>query len=222
MLNYFNYFTEIEDYFVRKRGKNILIAPMDWCLVELWKESGIPLHIVLRGIDRSFESAEKRGKSAPTTLYYCHPAILEAWGEHQQARIGAAGESGEAASIPDREHIPAVLEDLLNQLEKCDVPPCRRARERLQALLEDCRSAVPPAEPEIDRELRSLQSALVAELADQIPAERRQKLAEEVNVDLKPYRRRLGSSVLKQLKTRYLERKLLGELGLPEFGLLGR
>ena len=29
-LNYYNYFTEIEEHFVRRRGKHLLISPMDW------------------------------------------------------------------------------------------------------------------------------------------------------------------------------------------------
>ena len=57
-MNYFNYFTEIEDAFVRRRGKHLFLSPMDWALMETWKQQGIPLHIVLRGVEKSFDSYE--------------------------------------------------------------------------------------------------------------------------------------------------------------------
>ena len=50
--NYFNYFTEIEEHFQRARGTGLfLLSPLDWALIESWKNSGIPLEAVLRGID---------------------------------------------------------------------------------------------------------------------------------------------------------------------------
>ena len=49
-MNYFNYFTEIEDTFVRRRGKHLHLSPMDWALIESWKETGVPLHIALVGL----------------------------------------------------------------------------------------------------------------------------------------------------------------------------
>src|SRR6202040_2450775 len=57
-LNYFNYFTEIEDAFVRRRGKHLHLSPLDWALIESWKETGIPLHVALRAIEKSFDSWE--------------------------------------------------------------------------------------------------------------------------------------------------------------------
>src|SRR6266536_1694176 len=59
-LNYFNYFTEVEDAFVRRRAKHLFLSPMDWALIESWKELGIPLHIVLRGIEKAFDSWEAK------------------------------------------------------------------------------------------------------------------------------------------------------------------
>ena len=50
-MNYYNYFTEIEEHFVRRRGKHLLISPMDWGLIATWRDAGVPLHVALRGID---------------------------------------------------------------------------------------------------------------------------------------------------------------------------
>ena len=60
-MNYFNYFTEIEDHFQRVRGTSLfLLSPLDWALIETWNESGVPLEAVLRGIDAAFEKWRSR------------------------------------------------------------------------------------------------------------------------------------------------------------------
>ena len=54
--NYFNYFTEVEEHFQRARGTALfLMSPLDWALIESWKNAGVPLTAVLRGIDTAFE-----------------------------------------------------------------------------------------------------------------------------------------------------------------------
>lgn len=219
MRNYYNYFTEIEEYFVRKRGKNLMIAPLDWCLVELWKEQKIPLHIVLRGIDRSFESAAQRQRKPPATLYYCHPAVMEAWEEHQAAAVGGRSEDT-AEGSGDPGHAAAVLESLIHRLESRTEAPVIRARQRLEAMLEDIRKGVPCSEPQLEEELASVQTALVAELADSIDAGRRRVLEQEVRRELKSYRKRLAPEVATRLQQKYLERRLREELDLPELSLL--
>src|SRR6201987_2513107 len=62
--NYFNYFTEIEEYFWRKRGAHLLVSPLDWAIVETWQKAGVPLEAVLKGIDRAFESWSRSRRAA--------------------------------------------------------------------------------------------------------------------------------------------------------------
>src|SRR2546427_9004959 len=37
--NYFNYFTEIEEYFWKKRGAHLLVSPLDWAIMEAWQKT---------------------------------------------------------------------------------------------------------------------------------------------------------------------------------------
>ena len=60
MENYFNYFTEIEERFLQRRGGGLLLSTLDWALIETWKDAGIPLEAVLRGIDAAFDRYEQR------------------------------------------------------------------------------------------------------------------------------------------------------------------
>src|SRR5215472_9973312 len=76
--NYFNFFTEIEEHFQRTRGTSLfLMSPLDWALVETWKDAGVPLEAVLRGIDVAFEKWRSRKKKtqAVNSLAYCAQAV---------------------------------------------------------------------------------------------------------------------------------------------------
>src|ERR1035437_1524910 len=53
-MNYFNYFTEIETRFQQRRGSILMLSTLDWALIETWREAGVPLEAVLRGIDAAF------------------------------------------------------------------------------------------------------------------------------------------------------------------------
>jgi len=99
-LNYFNYFTEIEDAFVRRRGKHLLVSPLDWSLMESWKAAGVPLHVVLRGIERAFDSYEARPRNRSVkSLFYCQEEVEAQFAEWLESRRGAsATEEGDAAT----------------------------------------------------------------------------------------------------------------------------
>jgi hypothetical protein len=98
-LNYFNYFTEIEDTFVRRRGKHLFLSPMDWALMETWKQQGIPLHIVLRGIEKSFDSFESRPrKRTVKSLLYCQEEVEAQYAEWNDARVGASSANDQLAA----------------------------------------------------------------------------------------------------------------------------
>src|SRR5215813_12293707 len=83
MQNYFNYFTEIERFYQSKREVFTLLSTLDWVLIENWKEQGIPLETVLRGIDRAFS----RSKRKVNSLGYCVKAVEEVVGEEKEVRI---------------------------------------------------------------------------------------------------------------------------------------
>ena len=91
-LNYFNYFTEIEEYFWQKRGAHLLVSPLDWAIVETWQKAGIPLSAVLKGIDRAFESYARSKRAAGgrqlKSLSYCVDAVLEAAEEEKETSAG--------------------------------------------------------------------------------------------------------------------------------------
>jgi len=139
-LNYFNYYSEVEDTFIRRRGKHLLVSPLDWALIESWKQMGIPLHVVLRGIEKAFDSYEARPRNRSVkTLFYCQEEVEAQFAEWLESQRGAptqsagvvdesgavedeSGDAGEIEGLPfPRALIAAHLEDSRDTL--------RRARE---------------------------------------------------------------------------------------------
>jgi len=89
-MNYFNYFTEIEDTFIRRRGKSLLLSPLDWALIESWKRRGVPLYVALRAIEKSFDSHDaKPRKRSVKSLFYCEEEVAAQYTEWLESQRGA-------------------------------------------------------------------------------------------------------------------------------------
>lgn len=220
--NYFNYFTEIEEYFVRKRGKNLLVSPLDWCLIELWKEAGIPLHVVLRGIDRSFEAAESRARKSPRTLHYCHPAVMEAFEEFQAAAIGSHPEEEEepAPSELPKEKLLEFLEELSRGMAGRGSEAFERATRRLRAVESEVRRSRSLSLETLDAELNEIRRALIEELSTGLSSDRLDEIRKEARKETRSYKKRLSSEMYKRLLEKHMEVKLAGVFDLPEFSLI--
>ena len=206
MKNYFNYFTEVEEYFLKRRGTYLLVSPLDWCLIELWKENEIPLSVVLRGIDRSFERIEKAGKRPPRSLSYCHPAIVEA-GTPSGSQLPVEGLGGH-------------LQHLEDSLKEHDGEPFARARSQLADLAFEVESRGELDYEQLDRDLNRIASLVVDALMASMEVAELKELKAQSRKDLKIYKRHLSPEMYRQLEAGYLARKTRERHGLPEFGIL--
>ncbi len=139
--NYFNYFTEIEEYFWKKRGAHLLVSPLDWAIMETWQKAGVSLEAALKGIDRAFESYQRsrRGAGKPLkNLAYCTDAVLEAAEESQEAAAGAAPKGkAAAAEIFSREELRAHLQKNAALIVKA-AERCKKLQPELAGVLEEC------------------------------------------------------------------------------------
>ena len=95
MENYFNYFTEIEEHYQRRRGTTLLLSTLDWALIETWKNAGVPLEAALRGIDVAFDKYDQRPTKSKkvNSLAYCAQAVLAAAEDMKEAAVGAGEDS---------------------------------------------------------------------------------------------------------------------------------
>jgi hypothetical protein len=233
--NYFNYFTEIEEYFWRKRGAHLLVSPLDWAIVETWQSAGIPLDAVLRGIDSAFESYQRsrRGAGRPLkSLAYCVDAVLEAATEKQESSAGAGPQpkrNAKQAEPFSREELRAFLgrnieklEQAAQRLKPADAELVRRIAQA-RATLSDL---VPLVDSPADLDLENLErclSAVEQKLTAALLSAADQQILVSIHTDLdrqlSPYRRRMSAEQLGQLERQYTQKRLLEQFGLPRLSL---
>ncbi len=232
MENYFNYFTEIEEHFQRRRGR-IQVSPLDWALIETWKDAGLPLEAVLRGIDAAFDKYEERPSKSQkiNSLAYCAQAVLVAAEEMKEAAVGAASADSQShrASGFQASEISAFLRhnaELLNaaklpQAKGIDATPL--ARETANTLREiadelDANGTVPRLE-DLERRLTVAEEKLFAVLLAATPDEQIVSVRAEADRELAPYRRKMPSGQIEQLQKQYVHKRLLEKYGLPRLSL---
>ncbi len=246
-LNYFNYYTEIEDAFVRRRGKHLLLSTLDWALIESWKTMGVPLHVALRGIEKAFDSYESRPrKRSVKSLMYCQEEVeaqFAEWAESQRgARADAAtqeandGDSAapdaEAESLPfPREVIAAHLSDSRDALARArDERAARdgrdalwealgRASSRLGELEEDFRNAARPDAQLLEASLADLEALLDRALRASLPSDAVESARAEAAAQLKPYRSRMERATYEQTLEGLLSKTLRDGQRLPRLSL---
>src|SRR5437016_10827375 len=126
-LNYFSYFSEIEDTFIRRRGKHLMLSPIDWALIESWKERGVPLHVAVRGIEHSFDSYDaKKQKRTVKTLLYCQEEVEAQYAEWLESRVGSHDADPKE---PDNDRAPFPRVVVLRHLEQSWADLTNLARE---------------------------------------------------------------------------------------------
>ncbi len=178
MLNYFEYFSEIEERFSRRRGSILLLNTLDWALIETWREAGIPLEAVLRGIDAAFDKYDARAHKARgrlrkvNGLAWCAQAVMQSAEELVEASTGlapaAAREPRESGF--ECERVATFLDQNAQALEAAVLPdePSDAVRAttaaRLRELATSMRGPMPPALDDLDRTLTVLEEKLFAAL----------------------------------------------------------
>lgn len=213
--NYFNYFTEIEDHFQRARGTGFfLLSPLDWALIEAWKNAGIPLEAVLRGIDAAFEKWRARRPRARihlvNSLAYCAQAIAA------ETQAMANGAVTPKAAVP----APFSLEDVQTFVAK-NVLKLRTAwQEDLAVSLESLDLAALYQDLEqLEQHLASLEEKMLARLRSNANDEALFQARRSLDQELKPYRGKMSTEQLAMLEKQFLDRKLLESSGLPRLSL---
>ncbi len=208
--NYFNYFTEIEEHFQKARGTSLfLLSPLDWALIESWKNASIPLDAVLRGIDAAFEKwRSRRSKTQQVnSLAFCAQAVLT---EAQRA-------PGSPPEEPDQPfqtgEIEAFLRENLRILQ--ELGSYEEVARALEALLT---SSLGDLE-DLERNLTVLEQQMIAIARATDPPGVVVEERRELDAQLKPYRSKMTASQLDMLERQFLERKLLERVKLPRLSL---
>lgn len=231
-MNYFNYFTEIEEHFQRARGRQIYLCPLDWALIESWQQSGIPLPAVLAGIDQTFAafaSGRRRDTERPRSLAYCAAAVMRAAETAKEAAVGGHGAAAPAAEPAgfERGKIAAFLAGAREQIAAAALPPLALAVAAeiaadlaAQAAAWAAPASTPaPSLEELDRWLTALDDRLFAALQSAAPTADLAAARAEYERELAPYRRQLKTEQLAMVERQFLRKRLLERYRLPRLSL---
>jgi len=233
--NYFNYYTEIEEYFCQKRGAHILVSTLDWAVIESWQKADIPLEVVLKGIDRAFERYQAKPRPRLIkSLLYCVDAVAEVAGEAREAAAGR-GPRG-----PAREAAAAFAPGEIANYLRANAAALRRAAERarfgraggvalapafaeiadaLEALAMQPATGAPSNLEDLERHLTVFEEKLLAALTQAASTEELLALRREVERGLAPYRRRMKAEQLALIEKQFMQKKLFERHNLPRLSL---
>ena len=235
MENYFNYFTEIEEHFLRRRGGGLLLSTLDWALIETWKDAGVPLEAVLRGIDAAFDRYDQRPSKTRKIngLAWCSQAVLTQAEDIKEAAVGAASEtdaSAKSAAAPGFESsaIAAFLCSNADRLEIAKLPQsagisvraiAENAAATLRTLAEEIESKKSLRLEDLERHLTVVEEKLLAALLTATPDEEIVSVRRQADRELAPYRSKMSGAQIEQLQKQYIHKRLLEKYGLPRLSL---
>ena len=211
-MNYFNYFTEIEDTFIRRRGKNLFLSPIDWALIESWQDRGIPMHIVIRSIESVFDIYDKQpaGTRSIKSLFYCREEIEVQYAEWSRSQAGKGRETG------DESHDIAKSIETLNAITNDELS---EDISRAIARLEELKSNLTDNFESIDGTLSDIEKLLERAMLSNWPKAHLKLLEKETAASLKAYKAEMEPDAYKNTHHLMLLKRLREEAGVPRLGL---
>ena len=221
--SYFNYFTEVEEHFQKARGTSLfLLSPLDWALIESWKNSNVPLEAVMRGIDVAFEKwrAKRSRVQMVNSLAFCsQPVMLEA------QRMADAGTDRQRDRSGRPEPTPFASEDLRRFMERnaaairsTGIVEFESVAASLDQIVSDLAELTGDLE-KLEQRLSVLEEKLVALARSRQTDEQALAVRMQLDSQLGPYKSKMTAPQIAMLEVQFLERALLEDEGLPRLSL---
>jgi len=223
--NYFNYFTEIEEHFQRRRGTLLILSPLDWALMETWKDAGITLEAVLRGIDATFDKWERKPSKTRKVngLAFCAQEVLAATEEMKEAAIGAPAKKTSDAGL-EQAAVVEYLSRNADQLARLKLPASAQAlameaATTLRNLAQQLSQPSAMSMEDVERRLTVIEEKLFAALLASSSDDALYAVRSDADRDLGPYRRKMTAAQIEQLHKQYVHKRLLQQHGVPRLSL---
>lgn len=223
ILNYFNYFSEIEETFNSRRGKYQFLSPIDWALMEDWEKRGVPLHVVLRGIEKVFDNQDAKSGRRRTVkgLNYCREEIeaqYEEWLERQVGKNTAESAPPDAENSPFSadsigEHFSRVSAELQNAIEKAG-GELKEVLARVGARLAELSKDYADAE-NLENSLSDLEKLIDAALLKT----RDEELTTQITKNLASYKNKMEAEVYERTFELMLLKELRARAEIPRLSL---
>jgi hypothetical protein len=232
-LNYFSYFSEIEDTFIRRRGKHLMLSPIDWALIESWKERGVPLHVALRAIDHAFDSYEaKKHKRTVKTLLYCQEEVEAQYAEWLESRVGSRDADTDEEVSPEKtpfsrdvvlSHLARSLDSFAELATGAPHEDLKEALQRATSLLgevrEEYEDAARPDTRKLEESLTGIDRMLDDAIRSAVGDDQLEAMTAEVDSQVRPYKRQMDKTAYEQTSTNLLRKRLREHFAIPRLSL---
>lgn len=221
-MNYFNYFTEIEDTFIRRRAKNLFLSPLDWALIEMWQERGIPLHIVLRSIESVFDVFDKQpiGTRTIKSLFYCREEVEVQYAEWLRSQSGkSTGTENEAENAYSPEAISAHILSAIESLKANTTTGLNEDIARAVARLEELSANLTGDAETVDSTLGDIEKLLDRAMLTNWESVHLRSVEKEVAGQLRGYKAEMEPAAYKNTFELMLLKRLREEANIPRLGL---
>jgi hypothetical protein len=223
--NYFNYFTEIEEHFQRRRGSLLILSTLDWALIETWKDAGIPLEAVLRGIDATFDGWEKKPTKSRKVngLAFCTQEVLAASEQIAEASVGAAPAEKKDSGL-EQAHVAEFLLANAVKLRRLQLPEpalslASATAHNLNEIAEQVKADAAFRAEDLERRLTVMEEKLFAALLAATSDDAVLSVRVEADRDLAPYRGKMTGPQIEQLHKQYIHKRILDRYAVPRLSL---
>jgi Xaa-Pro aminopeptidase len=233
-MNYYNYFTEIEEAFVSRRGSHFLISPLDWSLIESWRERGIPLEVALRGIHAAFDGydSQPRRSRKVNSLFYCRQEVEAAFERHLESRVGKP-DSGDPTTTAQQEseHIASLAAYLDERRSELDAlarssenhpqlaESFDRAATRLDGIIAVIRQTGEAMLERLEEELMEIETWLLESMRRSVTPDELSGLRREAESQLKGYKQGMEAAVYETTVEKFVARRLRERFRVPRMSL---
>jgi hypothetical protein len=242
-MNYYNYFTEIEDHFVRRRGKHLLLSPMDWGLIASWRDSGVPLQVALRGIDIAmdgFLARKHRGTSKVNSLCYCHDSVMAEYAGYLESHVGeppsetAAPTPGhetsrDAGDEPGKHEILGLISARILEIKTLcakqsfsgsTLEGVERVLARLEEMMRNLETEIRVDSESLERDVGMIDELLVTELRGIVLPEEAMEWEKEAKKELRAYKKRLPSETYQKILANFMRGKIHKKFNVGELSII--
>lgn len=214
-----SYLEKVERFFVKKRKKGLIISPKDWLVIEKWQQEGIPLHIVLKGIENTFKNVDSSaigGKSKIHRLSYCEAEIRNLW--EKKAAVPVADVEG-FTPIASLNHVVDTLKDTAARQEG------KVAQAILQfagevARMHDKTMQADISVIELETRLREGLANLADRLQTVVDREKFKNIQQAVEDKLHDYQQAMEGEIYRKTFHTLLRERLLESVGISELSIL--
>lgn len=221
-MNYYNYFTEIEDTFVRRRGKNLLLSPLDWAMIDGWQDRGIPLHVVIRAIESVFDAFDKKPAQprAIKSLFYCREEVEAQFVEWSASQIGKSpGPENASGETLSKNEVENFINEVAGRLRSSNDENLREDLDRAIVRLQELKRDLPDDISLIEPTLHDIEKFLDRALLSNADTEHLKKVKKDIAAQLKIYKAGMEAEAYQNTFDLMLMKRLREDAGVPRLSL---